>query len=169
MINQQVIAAKPTKYKDVTFRSKSEARFAVMLELAGIKWCYEPIHNDPDLQWKPDFLCEFPIRNGSTSAVLVEYKPTEPNPNYKEWWFNEAINSLEGSTILSGGSESTIDAAVLLWGSWFNGINGFDYINVIVNEKKAGSYWSIVQEYFADKFFGAMKFKHSANHYRFDL
>ena len=60
------IKAHPTKYKDVTFRSRLEATWAAFFDLAGIKWQYEPI----DLEgWVPDFVLWL------SSPVYVEVKP----------------------------------------------------------------------------------------------
>lgn len=59
-----MITAIPTKYRDVVFRSRLEARWAAMFDLLGWKWNYEPF----DLSgWIPDFMLN--------SLVLVEIKP----------------------------------------------------------------------------------------------
>jgi hypothetical protein len=47
------IAARPTKYNGVQFRSRLEARWAAFFDLAGWEWEYEPIDFN---NWVPDFL-----------------------------------------------------------------------------------------------------------------
>lgn len=63
----------PTIYRDVQFRSRLEARWAVFFDLLRWPWQYEPF----DLEgWIPDFL----IR-GSLGPVLVEVKPVVDRPD----------------------------------------------------------------------------------------
>lgn len=62
------IAAHPTEYAGVTFRSRLEARWAAFFDLCKWKWEYEPV----DLKvWVPDFRVK--ILEGET--LLVEVKP----------------------------------------------------------------------------------------------
>lgn len=42
MANAPIINAIPTTYKGITFRSRTEARWAVFFDEIGIKWDYEP-------------------------------------------------------------------------------------------------------------------------------
>jgi hypothetical protein len=59
----------PTKYSDVQFRSRLEARWAIFFDLLGWNWEYEPF----DLPgWIPDFV----IRGHEGEMILVEVKPT---------------------------------------------------------------------------------------------
>jgi hypothetical protein len=98
----QDLIPRPTEYAGVRFRSKSEAVFARSLDLAGIKWLYEPfsqIPNPPgDHSW--DFLLfATAIKAGIASwneykfhvpgvsfyesdAWFVEFKPARPNDTY---------------------------------------------------------------------------------------
>lgn len=48
------IAAIPTRYAGVNFRSRLEARWAAFFDLAGWKWEYEPASPEFDF-WIPDF------------------------------------------------------------------------------------------------------------------
>jgi hypothetical protein len=62
------IAAIPTKYKHVQFRSRLEARWAAFFDLAGWEWHYEPI----DLNgWIPDFV----LMGKNGNKIFVEVKP----------------------------------------------------------------------------------------------
>lgn len=63
------IAAIPTTYAGVNFRSRLEARWAAFFDLAGIKWDYEPFDLDG---WAPDFL----LRT-DRDDILVEVKPVD--------------------------------------------------------------------------------------------
>lgn len=63
------IAAKPTMYRSVQFRSRLEARWAAFFDRAGWKWDYEPF----DLEgWVPDF-----VLYGADNQVLCEVKPID--------------------------------------------------------------------------------------------
>ncbi|MEA5626020.1 hypothetical protein [Nostoc sp. UHCC 0251] len=56
----------PTKYNDVQFRSRLEARWAAFFDLLEWRWEYEPCDFDG---WIPDFLLKF------DSCIFVEVKP----------------------------------------------------------------------------------------------
>src|SRR5262245_39016319 len=56
----------PTTYAGIRFRSRLEARYAVLFDLLGWRWSYEPI----DLAgWIPDFVIH------GARPILVEVKP----------------------------------------------------------------------------------------------
>jgi len=68
-----VIAAIPTRYKGVNFRSRLEARWAAFFDLMQWQWHYEPI----DMQgWIPDFIMGSDLNTG----LLVEVKPIDWEP-----------------------------------------------------------------------------------------
>lgn len=57
---QSEIKAKPTQYKNILFRSRLEARWAVYFDQLGINWLYEPEYDDVEfggclILYKPDF------------------------------------------------------------------------------------------------------------------
>jgi hypothetical protein len=63
---EYTIAAIPTRYAGVQFRSRLEARWAAFFDLLGWRWDYEPM----DMKgWTPDFLLHL------HEPVLVEVKP----------------------------------------------------------------------------------------------
>lgn len=69
-----------TQYKGITFKSKSEAQFAFLLDNShmGITgWKYEPEEIILDNGYIPDFLIF--IR---TRIIIIEYKPKEPTKEY---------------------------------------------------------------------------------------
>lgn len=72
--------ARPTEYKGVRFRSKSEATFARTLDIAGTDWAYEPQPEEGGHSW--DFLI-WPGRLSSHCfPTMVEYKPSRPTDTY---------------------------------------------------------------------------------------
>jgi len=61
------IAAKPTFYDGIRFRSRLEATWAAFFDLCRWRWEYEPL----DLKgWVPDF-----VLHGARDPVAVEVKP----------------------------------------------------------------------------------------------
>ncbi|MGB0410188.1 MAG: hypothetical protein ACPGFA_01260 [Pikeienuella sp.] len=70
----------PTKYEGVNFRSRLEARWAALFDLAGWSWSYEPF----DLSgWAPDFAI-----HTKSGDVLVEVKPVALK------WFDNQFRTL---------------------------------------------------------------------------
>jgi hypothetical protein len=76
------IAAIPTQYAGVNFRSRLEAKWAAFFDLNGWAWEYEPIDFDG---WIPDFLLRLEmgrrpmlsgeIADGGTADIFAEVKP----------------------------------------------------------------------------------------------
>ena len=62
------IAAIPTIYKNVRFRSRLEAKWAAFFDLVGWRWEYEPLDFDG---WIPDFA----LYGETGNVILVEVKP----------------------------------------------------------------------------------------------
>ena len=93
------IAAKPTLYKGIQYRSRLEATWACFFELAGIKYEYEPY----DLPgWSPAGYGEY----------LVEVKPVMKFTMRKKIRYALQTAKLETRVILLG------VAAVPIWGIW---------------------------------------------------
>lgn len=86
MINYE---ARPTEYRGVTFKSKSEAICARGFDLAEALWEYEPfcfvdLFED---NYIPDFLVtryDFGIDSHGLAHCVFEYKPTLPNKTYRK-------------------------------------------------------------------------------------
>ena len=82
------IAAIPTKYADVLFRSRLEARWAAFFDLQAWKWEYEPVELNG---WIPDFWLEIPCGHSECCGnheLYIEVKPfTMPGDfcDYGEW------------------------------------------------------------------------------------
>lgn len=87
--------ARPTEYKGIVYRSKSEAMFARYLELrfnpdddGSCGFIYKPAGFDVG-GWIPDFLM-WGVRTGTlygheiphTTYTLIEYKPSRPTATY---------------------------------------------------------------------------------------
>lgn len=68
------IPAREVQYKNVTFRSTLEARWAVFFSSLGIDWFYEPAQYQisSSMRYTPDFYLT--LHNG----IFVEIKPTPP-------------------------------------------------------------------------------------------
>lgn len=73
---QYTVAAHPTTYAGVTFRSRLEATWAAYFDLIGIRWEYEPFDLDG---WTPDFLLHV-----GPDEILVEVKPVA-HPSGPAW------------------------------------------------------------------------------------
>jgi hypothetical protein len=94
----------PTEYQGVRFDSKSEAVFARLLDLHGIKWAYQHPVRHAGHDW--DFLiwgtelhlftgCDgynsdgepinepmFGLQEAASKPILIELKPSKPNASY---------------------------------------------------------------------------------------
>jgi hypothetical protein len=89
------IKAKKTEYKGVVFRSRSEAKFARLLEkLWGYTWSYQPLDGDPN----PDFL----VQNNRGRMVYIEYKPRIPTKTYARQLFEDWGNNENELCIIAG-------------------------------------------------------------------
>lgn len=78
----EAIAAIPTEFKGVRFRSKSEAQFAWALEQSRILWKYEPKFFVASDNWVPDFHLCWPGKSELWNAAL-EYKPQAVTDTYR--------------------------------------------------------------------------------------
>lgn len=77
--------ARPTEYRGVKFRSKSEAVFARALDIGGWVWKYEPEDMELDDGWIPDFWIVKKEPNRPTIiSIVVEYKPSFVTKPYLE-------------------------------------------------------------------------------------
>jgi hypothetical protein len=71
------IKAKPTPYKNILFKARQEARWAIFFDELGIKWQYEPEYSDVEfggfrIYYKPDFYLP-------DYDLWIEVKPQEPH------------------------------------------------------------------------------------------
>lgn len=74
------MAARPTLYKGIRMRSRTEAAFAQYLDRVGISWAYEPVcFANADGQYLPDF--QVFVDDPSRVPGFVEVKP----PNFTGW------------------------------------------------------------------------------------
>jgi len=77
------IAAKPTVYKRVTFHSRLEARWAVLLDYNPLvdAWAFEPLtlrYEQAGWDYTPDFA----VKLGTISYHYLEIKPVIPTDDY---------------------------------------------------------------------------------------
>ena len=78
------IAAKPTRYKGVNFRSRLEARWAAFFDVREWRWEYEPAVEF--FNWIPDFVISFP-----ECPLFVEIKPVFPDSDF-HWSKDESFS-----------------------------------------------------------------------------
>jgi hypothetical protein len=65
-----------TEYRNVIFRSRSEAIFAHSLDRLKLLWAYEPAEFKQNDSWVFDFQVIFPgIDPGTLTTAFIEYKP----------------------------------------------------------------------------------------------
>ena len=162
-----IIEAKPTTYKSVEFRSKSEARMAVALDLADYKWEYEPFNNidfeTKELlgfpRWSPDFLLKKVILRNYEAQFLMEYKPKKPNDEYLDWWDSECDNILNKC--------KSVRACIILWADWYYGFTNIQYKIITRNDGDGLCAYMITNQTIkSSMLYEKMK---EAGHYRFDL
>jgi len=70
-----------TRYKGYRFRSRLEARYAVLFDALGIRWDYEPegFELPGGLRYLPDFWLHIPGKPGW--GYWIEVKALSPTPN----------------------------------------------------------------------------------------
>lgn len=75
----------PTIHKGTQFRSRLEARWAVVFDELGIKWEYEPeCFNLPSGKYLPDFRLPSLWSGVFSGGIWAEVKPMHPGGNEKE-------------------------------------------------------------------------------------
>lgn len=90
------IAAKPTIYAGVRFRSRLEARWAAFFDAIGREWLYEPeVPELAGLQYQPDFLTTTAWSDGIT---LFEVKPHVDGQNTVKWLRDERWHEVANRT-----------------------------------------------------------------------
>lgn len=164
---EQPIVAIPTQYKGITFRSKSEARLAVVFDASDVEWSYEPKIDGID--WTADFWVRMPIGRGGAVDVLFEYKPKPPNDSYFDWWLKQAEKAIKHGYLEM---DRQPDVCVLLCYSWFGqkDDHGSAYEHVTVTDPINHRYEDLVKIY-VNSAFNKMWSKgfNRALNYRFDL
>lgn len=82
---------RPTEYRGIVFRSKTEAITARALDLSLYQWEYEPKQFESSDGWVPDFWCYRKSMDGFVEFVM-EVKPCRPTETYK----SELANRFRG-------------------------------------------------------------------------
>ena len=125
------IAARPTFYSGVQFRSRLEARWAAMFDLMDWKWQYEPIDFT---DWVPDFRLQFDCRHSECRLhnVYVEIKPYSTIEEFRNHpAFRDSYGhryGLEGSLLL--GLDPSVAYIEFCHGSGGGVYQGIDFFNV---------------------------------------
>ena len=67
------ITPRETKYNDILFRSRLEAKWACFFDLVGWEWQYEPSEING---YNPDFIIKAKSKSYDTNTIIVEVKPS---------------------------------------------------------------------------------------------
>ncbi len=114
------IAAIPTTYRGIVFRSRLEARWAAFFDVCGWDWAYEPFRLDG---WLPDFL----IRTNACD-VLAEVKPVD----LARAWADYTAGSSVGLPDYGKATKYSGDRPIILLGREPTCLYGDDIIGLIV-------------------------------------
>ena len=90
---QYTIAAHPTRYKDVLFRSRLEARWAAFFDLTYWNWRYEPFDFEC---WTPDFAISV---HGQFDEFPEDTKFVEVKPYTKQDDWEGVIRKIQESSL----------------------------------------------------------------------
>lgn len=99
-----IIAAKPTLYRGVRFRSRLEARWAVFLTSLRVPWTYEP-EIDGISGYVPDFdigLCLMEVKPDSWTTVDPRWKELAVATNRDLYVVRGAPGKWEGGRLTGG-------------------------------------------------------------------
>lgn len=109
MSAQRKLMGIPTMYRGVRFRSRLEAKWAVMFDLLAWPWLYEPFDLDGTI---PDFLLRF-----EATEVLVEVKPATSLEEMREPARKLDKSGWDGEALIVGATMLDLDCAqpILGW------------------------------------------------------
>ena len=97
-----MIAAIPTRYRGIKFRSRLEARWAAFFDASGIRWEYEPQGYTMDgTNYLPDFWLPLVTSRGHEPGLFFEIKPNAP----------EVDEQVKAAKLCAGTSKPVIIAA----------------------------------------------------------
>jgi len=142
----------PTEYKQIVFRSKSEAIFAHAMTLSGAQWEYEPGNWDG---YTPDFAVFLGVRGWPEIYlnVLVEYKPSIPTDTY--------VQRLQKVKI-----PDCYDAFFVFYGTAYDNPSAYGWIGINFEEEREQPLSAAISLAFCDPVMDKMQ---EAKAYRFDL
>lgn len=105
--------ARPTQYKGIIFRSKTEALYARAFDLTEWPWDYEP--EIQDWPHKPDFLLSVRTNTsgGALRLAVVEIKPSKPTAAY--------LKSITKAATKFASQSPMLEAYVLYGNPWDGG------------------------------------------------
>lgn len=131
--------ARPTEYKGIRFRSKSEAVFARYLDLCiegygGLGGALASFDYEPETLidgWNPDFLtwrvrrpmggkCEFRRTVPFLFMTFIEYKPSRPTKTYIAEWAEHVAAWSTMSSILESDALALTTTFYIFYGSVFS-------------------------------------------------
>jgi len=117
-MNALIKQPRPTEYKGVRYRSKSEAILAFCMDKTGYEFEYEPDLKCDGLEWKPDFIVR---EQWSGCVFLLEYKPCKPTKTYEKWIKNEfkKVKKLDCSNVLNLDEGAFVDVSFIYWNNFY--------------------------------------------------
>lgn len=129
----------PTTYRGVNFRSQLEARYAILFDLLGLSWHYEPIElgtDEPGTGYIPDFLVDTEIwsKPQVRGPVLVEVRPHLHKDEYRESINKIAKSGWRGSAIVAG---PVVDVRQTVYGE--EHVIGYGHPSVIPEHAESSS------------------------------
>lgn len=131
MNKKEKIAAIPTMYNGIQFRSRLEAKWACFFDLLNFSWEYEPI----DLNgWIPDFILKI------SDPLFVEVKPVKTLDELEQYYEKTILSGYKGEVLFVGSiinafydtNNYEIGRLLLCDNESYNSIKDFE----IINERK---------------------------------
>jgi hypothetical protein len=151
MPKKQPIEPKPTQYGNILFRSRTEARWAVLLDFTPnvLNWWYEPETFKMPNGWTytPDFLVKFCRPSGKIDTVYLEVKPSAPSGD----WSRAVDRVVRRHNIV----------VIVAWADFYNNV-GVQFRSFTPDAKKD-------VRYLLDCFSKSGQGYYHARHFRFDL
>lgn len=145
-----VIAAIPTLYNGVQFRSRLEARWAAFFDLIGCAWEYEPVDFNG---YTPDFIVHAHYVNqvtGRISAVrrFVEIKPYPLDDSAMLGAFQKAADAGcdPGVWVAGRELECNIQARSVVLANILTGSNGDRFLDVVFLQYDGRQFYTAFRE-----------------------
>jgi hypothetical protein len=111
------VASIPCEYKGILFRSLLECRWALVFDIVGLEWAYEPMElgDGPGTGYVPDFCVQAPVfsRPQVRGPTLVEVRPVVDPKEFRTPINKIARSGWRGCAVVVGAITWTSDTP---WG-----------------------------------------------------
>jgi hypothetical protein len=156
------ITPRETKYKDILFRSRLEAKWACFFDLVGWMWQYEPSEING---YNPDFIINVKSKSYDTNTIIVEVKPSVYLDDNEKKSIIRKYNNVKAHILILSDipflTNSNGDIVIGCGSQYFNEQNHIDYYDIemkcvddfgSVSMSFDGMIYGIVErKYFMDK------------------